>query len=111
MKIFSPRVSSALCRPEQFCWHVGPGMLFEMATDYWLTRRGTNYLLCIAKWLAIGLCCWSVYLDVFFTCGRLQIFAVIGMRVASDEKVCVVIIQIGKYGMERYDRKKIYIIT
>lgn len=101
LKIFVFRVSSALCRPEQLCWHVGPGMLFEMATNSWLTGRGTNYLLCIAKWLPTGLCWWSVYLDVFFPCGRLQIFAVIGMRVASDIKVCIVVLQIGKDGMKK----------
>lgn len=83
---FSP-VSSTFCRPEQLCWHVGPGMLFEMATDSWLPGRDTNYLLCIVKWLPTGLCWWSVYLEMFFPCGCLQILAVIGMRVASDIKV------------------------
>lgn len=83
---FSP-ISSVLCRPEQLCWHVGPGMLFEMATDSWLPGRGTNYLLCIVKWLPTGLCWWSVYLEMFFPCGCLQILAVIGMQVASDIKV------------------------
>lgn len=80
-------LSSVLCRPEQLCWHVGPGMLFEMATDSWLPGRGTNYLLCIVKWLPTGLCWWSVYLEMFFPCGCLQILAVIGMQVASDIKV------------------------
>lgn len=84
---FFPPVSSAFYRPEQLCWHVGPGMLFEMATDSWLPGRDTNYLLCIVKWLPTGLCWWSVYLEMFFPCGCLQILAVIGMRVASDIKV------------------------
>lgn len=94
--LLPPPVSSVLCRPEQLCWHVGPGMLFEMATDSWLTGRGTNYLLCIAKWLPTGLCWWSVYLDVFFPCGCLQILAVIEMRVACDINVRVMVLQIGK---------------
>lgn len=85
--LFFPPVSSAFYRPEQLCWHVGPGMLFEMATDSWLPGRDTNYLLCIVKWLPTGLCWWSVYLEMFFPCGCLQILAVIGMRVASDIKV------------------------
>lgn len=101
LEIFFPCVSSVLCRPEQLCWHVGPGMLFEMATVSWLTGRGTNYLLCIAKWLPTGLCWRSVYLDVFFPCGRLQIFTVIGIRVASDKKVCIVVQQIGKDDMKK----------
>lgn len=99
LEIFFP-VSSVLCRPEQVCWHVGPGMLFEMATDSWLPGRGTNYLLCIVKWLPTGLCWWSVYLEMFFPCGCLQILAVIGMQVASVMK-CITVPKIWKHHMEK----------
>ncbi len=56
---------------------------------------------------------WIVLMKCVSGCVRplcsLQIFAVIGMRVASDITVCVVVIQIGKYGMEKvYEKKYIY---